>query len=112
VALAGQDENDVAVTGQLAGAGGHFPAHAPDDFSFGLAGGPGEFFPFAHGGDIDDRKCHGASVAELSQAKKRNVNLFITRPFHAFRKFVAQTSLFNEPRSTKISGQGWLERKN
>jgi hypothetical protein len=47
-----------------------FSANAMDDFGLGLAGFPRGPFPFAHLGDADDRKWHGASVAKFQAGAK------------------------------------------
>jgi len=73
MALAGEDQNQIAGAREFAGAGGDFLANAADDPGFGLAGGPGGAFPFAHLGKVDGWHWHGVSVAKFSPAQKENV---------------------------------------
>ena len=70
VALAGKNQNGVIGPRELQRALRDFSADAADDFGLGLAGFPGGAFPFAHLGDADDRKWHGASLAELQAEVK------------------------------------------
>src|SRR5437899_348169 len=72
VAFAGEDQDQVPWPRQAQRVAGDAISHAANDFSFGLAGGPGGLLPVAHLSNADYRNGHGVSLQPFGRGESRN----------------------------------------
>lgn len=75
VAFAGKDEHPGAGLSQSQSVLADASAHAANDVSLRLTGGPGSFFPFPHLCNADDRTWHKAKLLHRFEDSTRNRSL-------------------------------------